>query len=131
MAEKLVRYKGELFTVEQLHAISGVPKDVIRYRLRSGYEVEEAIADVPIKKSILDFIDYNDWHDWVNQSTAYVYQQYCKHCQEAQFPSECKQTFMRQFLSVIPWLVSTPNKTKDGKSVRILRLVKYDDANTL
>lgn len=131
MALKQVEYKGELFTIEQLHAISGMPADVIRYRLRNGYSVEDAIAEVAIKKSIKVFIDNNDWHDWVNKSTGDVYQQYCKWCHDEGYQSESKTHFMRQLLGIIPWLVSTPNKTRDGKSIRVLRLVKYDDANRM
>lgn len=131
MAVKQVEYNGELFTIEQLHAISGMPADVIRYRLRNGYSVEDAIAEVAIKKSIRVFIDENDWHDWVNKSTDDVYHQYCNWCQKHDYQSESKTHFMRQLLGIIPWLVSTPNKTRDGKSIRVLRLVKYDDANTM
>lgn len=129
MALKHVEYKGELLTIEQLHNISGLSKEVIRSRLRKGYSAEEAIADSVVKKSIKTFINENDWHDWVNKPTNYVYQQYCAWCKEKDYPSESKTHFMRQLLGIIPWLVSTPNKTRDGKSIRVLRLVKYDDAN--
>ena len=55
MALKHVEYKGELLTIEQLHNISGLSKEVIRSRLRKGYSPEEAIADSVVKKSIKTF----------------------------------------------------------------------------
>lgn len=121
-------YEGNYYTIKQLSEMCSVEEATLRYRIKAGYTVKQAMSDIPIKNSIKRFVDGSDWHDWLDQTTTTVYNSYFDWCKKNKMVAETKILFMKQLFLLIPWLKSVPMKDKNGCGARYIRLDKTNES---
>lgn len=117
---KMLEYRGRDYSVAELSEISGITPATIRYRLRRGYSVEEAVKIVATSDSIKEFSEASYWKDWVGMPINGLYEIYWKWSVSHGYAPLPKQGFSRQIFQMFPNLKSIPNKV-NGVSVRIVK----------
>ena len=68
MRPKIVTYHGKQMPLKEVSRISGVSKELIRWRIKQGMTVDEA-ADKPKRKpktTVERPCGVNDWHECLN-----------------------------------------------------------------
>lgn len=114
-------YKGVLYTINELSEMSGISPPAIRWRLRDGYSLEEALQIKATKDSVQGFIESSWWEDWIGMSTNDLHQIYWEWCTSNGYIPLQKNTFSRQLFQLYPNLKTVPTRTKNG-AARIIRL---------
>lgn len=112
-------YKGVMYTINELSELSGIKPATIRQRLRSGYDLTNALKEKPIHTSVELFSEASWWMDWEGQSIDKLYQIYCNWCDKNFYNIVPKQTFGKEIQLLYP-IYTVPNFNK-GTYTRVIR----------
>ena len=107
-------YKGQLYTVNELSEMSGIAPANIRYRLRCGYPIDEAIKAVATNESVREFVGASYWEDWVGMPISGLFEIYWGWCIQNGYTPLHIQAFSRQLFAMYPNLKTVPIKTRNG-----------------
>lgn len=118
---KKYEYNNHFYTVKELSEMSGIPPHTIRDRLRRGYSVDEAVKDIPLHDSVVEFAEASWYEDWIGMTTSYLYKIYWEWSVSFGYTPLHHQCFTRQLLSMYPNLKIVPTKYKDGTCHRVIR----------
>ena len=112
-------YKGVLYTVNELSDISGIQPATIRQRLRSGYDLTNALKFRPVHTSVEIFTEASHWRDWEGQTINDIYQVYCDWCNKHLYRLVPKQTFGKEIKMLFP--IYTVPAFRNGEYCRVIR----------
>ena len=113
-------YRGKAYSIKELSEMSGLAEATIRYRLRKGYPVNEAVKIVATNESVKEFVEASYWEDWIGIPVSDLYKIYWKWCVSYQYTPLHIQGFSRQLFQMFPNLKTVPNRV-DGKCLRVIR----------
>ena len=113
-------YRGEQYTINELSDMSGIAPATIRYRLRQGYPLEEAIKTVATNESVFQFTEASWWEDWIGMPISGLFKIYREWCVSNGYTSLGIQGFSRQLMQLNPQLKTVPNRV-DGECFRVIR----------
>ena len=113
-------YRGRLYTINELSEISGITPATIRYRLRKGYSVEEAVKMAATNDSVYQFTEASWWEDWIGMPISDLYEIYWRWCIQHGYTVLQLQGFSRHLFQMFPNLKTVPSRV-DGKCLRIIR----------
>lgn len=95
-------YKGVMYTINELSDMSGIKPATLRHRLRSGYDVVNALKETPIHTSVEVFSEASYWMDWEGKSIEELYRIYTKWCDRNCYSTVPKQTFGKELQLLYP-----------------------------
>jgi hypothetical protein len=98
----LYEYKGVQYTINELSEISGIKPATIRQRLRSGYDLTNALKERPIHTSVELFSEASWWMDWEGKTIEELHRIYCKWCEKFVYVPVAKQTFGKEIQLLFP-----------------------------
>ena len=113
-------YRGKVYSVKELSEMSGIAEATIRYRLRKGYSVSEAVKMVATNDSVFQFTEASWWEDWVGAPISGLYEIYWSWCIQNGYNPLHIQGFSRQLFQMFPNLKTVPSRV-DGKCLRVIR----------
>ena len=113
-------YRGKVYTIHELAEISGIAPATIRYRLRRGYTIDEAVKTVATDESVFQFAEASWWEDWIGMPISGLYRIYWSWCVSNGYTPLQKQGFSRQLVGMYPNLKVVPSRI-DGNSCRVIR----------
>lgn len=114
-------YKGAAYTINELAEMSGIAQATIRYRLRKGYSVSEAVKMLATDDGVREFVDASCWEDWIGMPISGLYKIYWKWCVSYGYTPLHIKGFSRQLFQMFPNLKTVPNRV-DGKCLRVIRM---------
>lgn len=117
-----INYKNGVYTINELSELSGIEPPTLRYRLRNGYSIEEAMTPNPIRHSIREFCKDSWYEDWIGMSTSQLYQIYWKWCIKHKYTPLQDKVFTRDVMRLYPILKVVPMKDSSGNYHRVIRL---------
>ena len=113
-------YRGKAYSVKELSEMSGIAEATIRYRLRKGYSVSEAVKMVATNDSVFQFTEASWWEDWISMPISGLYKIYWSWCISNGYNPLHIQGFSRQLFQMFPNLKTVPSRV-DGKCLRVIR----------
>ena len=112
-------YKGVEYTINELSELSGIKPATIRHRLRSGYDLTNALKEKPIHTSVELFSEASWWMDWEGKTIEELYRIYCKWCDKHCYRTVQKQTSGKELQMLFP-IYTVPGFYK-GIYTRVIR----------
>ena len=113
--------RGQQYTINELSELSGIQPATLRYRLRRGYPVEQAVKPVATNESVEQFAEASYYLDWIGMPINDLHKIYWRWSIEHGYSPLQKQGFSRHLLTLYPQLKTVPNRI-DSKCQRVIRL---------
>ena len=95
-------YKGVEYTINELSEMSGIQPATLRQRLRSGYDLTNALKEKPIHTSVELFSEASWWMDWDGKTIEELYRIYSNWCDKHCYRTVPKQTFGKELQLLFP-----------------------------